>query len=135
MIGGVPAVLEAAARYTDAGDLRFAAELLKHAVYAEPDNGDAKEALAAVYTRLGYGAENPTWRNFYLGGAQELRGGVTPPSLDLGAGMASALSIEQLFDTLAIRVDGPRAASESLTIEWHFTDWGRRCACRCPTAP
>ena len=38
--------------------------------------------------------------------------------------MAPALSIEQLFDTLAIRVDGPRAAAEKLSIQWTFTDTG-----------
>jgi alkyl sulfatase BDS1-like metallo-beta-lactamase superfamily hydrolase len=36
--------------------------------------------------------------------------------------MAAALTVEQLFDTLAIRVNGPRAAAESLVIDWHFTD-------------
>ncbi|WP_137875502.1 alkyl sulfatase dimerization domain-containing protein [Rhodococcus sp. Q] len=122
VLGGVPAVLEKARGYTDGGDLRFAAELLKHAVFAEPDNADAREALADVYTRLGFGAENPTWRNFYLTGAKELRGEITPPDIDLGAGMAAALTVEQLFDTLAIRVDGVRAASESLCITWNFTD-------------
>ncbi|HYN72531.1 MAG TPA: alkyl sulfatase C-terminal domain-containing protein [Nakamurella sp.] len=38
--------------------------------------------------------------------------------------MASALTVEQLFDTIAIRIDGPRAAAESLVIECHFTDSG-----------
>jgi alkyl sulfatase BDS1-like metallo-beta-lactamase superfamily hydrolase len=38
--------------------------------------------------------------------------------------MASALTIEQLFDSLAIRIDGPRAAAESLVIDCHFTDTG-----------
>ena len=36
--------------------------------------------------------------------------------------MASALTVEQLFDTVAIRIDGPRAAAESMVIECHFTD-------------
>lgn len=38
--------------------------------------------------------------------------------------MAAALTIEQLSDTLAIRIDGPRAAAEWLVIDWHFTDTG-----------
>ncbi|HEU4330690.1 MAG TPA: alkyl sulfatase C-terminal domain-containing protein [Lapillicoccus sp.] len=67
---------------------------------------------------------DPTWRNFYLTGAQELRHGITPPAIDLGGGLASALTVEQLFDTLAIRVDGPRAATEAMTIDWKFTDLG-----------
>ena len=37
-------------------------------------------------------------------------------------GWPGALTIEQLFDTLAIRVDGPRAADETLVIDWNFTD-------------
>jgi linear primary-alkylsulfatase len=118
-------VLGKAKSYADAGDLRFAAELLKHAVFADPGDAVARGALADVYQRLGYGAENATWRNFYLTGALELRHGVKPPPIaSLGAGMAAALTIEQLFDTLAIRIDGPRAATGSLVIDWHFTDTG-----------
>ena len=125
VIGGQQAVLEKARSYADAGDLRFAAELLKHAVFADPDDTAAREALAGVYERLGYGSENATWRSFYLSGALELREGNKPPPIgDLGAGMAGALTIGELFDTLAIRVDGPRAAGQSLVIDWNFTEAG-----------
>jgi alkyl sulfatase BDS1-like metallo-beta-lactamase superfamily hydrolase len=41
-------VLDKAKAYAQAGDLRFAAELLKHAVFAQPDDSTAKEALAVV---------------------------------------------------------------------------------------
>jgi alkyl sulfatase BDS1-like metallo-beta-lactamase superfamily hydrolase len=123
VIGGQQAVLDKARSYAESGDLRFAAELLKHAVFADPDDGAAREALAGVYERLGYGAENATWRSFYLSGALELREGVKPPAVgDLGAGMTGALTIEQLFDSLAIRVNGPRAAAQTIVIDWHFTD-------------
>jgi alkyl sulfatase BDS1-like metallo-beta-lactamase superfamily hydrolase len=126
VIGGRQAVLDKARSYAEAGDLRFAAELLKHAVYADPEDSDAREALAGVYERLGFGAENATWRSFYLCGALELREGAKSAAVgDLGASMAGALTIEQLFDTLAIRVDGPRAASQSLVIDWNFTDAGQ----------
>ncbi len=125
VIGGQQAVLDKARSYAEAGDLRFAAELLKHAVFAAPDDSAARRALAGVYEQLGYGAENATWRSFYLTGALELREGVTaPPIGDLGTGMAAALSVAQLFDTLAIRVDGLRAAADPLVIDWHFTDTG-----------
>jgi alkyl sulfatase BDS1-like metallo-beta-lactamase superfamily hydrolase len=125
VIGGPQAVLAKARSYADAGDLRFAAELLKHAVFADPGDAAARDALAGVYQRLGYGAENATWRSFYLTGALELRHGVKPPPIgNLGSGMAGALTVEQLFDSLAIRIDGPRAAAESLVIDWHFTDTG-----------
>ncbi len=122
--GGVDQLLQKGQDFAARGDLRFAAELLKHAVFAEPDHPGAKEALADVLEKLGFGAENATWRSFYLSGAYELRHGPSAPALDPGAGMAAALSIEQLFDTLAIRLDGPRAAGDSFVIHWNFTDSG-----------
>jgi alkyl sulfatase BDS1-like metallo-beta-lactamase superfamily hydrolase len=126
-IGGVDAVVAKARHYLDDGDRRFAAQLLKHAVFANPDHKEAKDLLAKTFERLGHGAENGTWRNFYLMGATELRNGIAPsPVPDLGAGMAAALTVEQLFDSVAIRVNGPKAWSEQLTIDWHFTDLGER---------
>ncbi len=72
-------------------------------------------------------AENGPWRNFYLMGARELRHGAVPPSLSLRSpGMIGALTVEQLFDSVAIRVNGPKAWAETLTIDWDFTDDGSR---------
>jgi alkyl sulfatase BDS1-like metallo-beta-lactamase superfamily hydrolase len=122
-MGGVEAVLAKARDYVARDDLRFAAELVNHVVFSDPDNREARELLAGVYERLAYGAENGIWRNFYLTGATELRGGVAPtPTSTTGGGTLSALSVEQLFDFIAIWIDGPRASSEQLTIDWHFTD-------------
>ncbi|MBP2320816.1 alkyl sulfatase BDS1-like metallo-beta-lactamase superfamily hydrolase [Kibdelosporangium banguiense] len=123
VIGGQQAVRDKAKDYADAGDLRFAAELLKHAVFADPNDAAARDALAEVYDKLGYGCENATWRTFYLTGAYELRHGVKPSPVTT-AGMAAALTVQQLFDSLAVRLDGPRAAAESLVIDWRFTDSG-----------
>ena len=126
-MGGVDAVVGKARDYLDAGDLRFAAQLLDHAVFADPGHADAKDLLADVYQRLGYGAECGTWRNFYLTGAQELRHGTAGGAVPVNsAGMAAALTIEQLFDSLAIRVNGPKAWSQEFTIDWEFTDARRR---------
>src|SRR6185312_11377463 len=91
-----------------AGDLRFAAELASHAVFADPSSDPAKTLLADVLTRLGYSAECATWRNNFLTGAKELRGTVVDTAVS-AAGMAGALTVTQLFDSLAIRVDGKRA--------------------------
>lgn len=121
-LGGVDAVVEKARTYVDAGDLRFAAQLLKHAVFADPTHTEAKDLLAHTFERLGHGAENGPWRNFYLMGATELREGIVASPVQTNVGMAAALSVEQLFDSIAIRVDGPRAWSERLTIDWHVTD-------------
>jgi len=124
-MGGSGAVCAMAATYADEGDLRFAAELLDRVVFAEPDNVAAKEQLAGVFDRLAYGSENGTWRNFFLSGAHELRHGImeAPPSTG-SAELLGALTVEQLLDAIAIRVDGPRAWDEVLTIDWRFTDLG-----------
>lgn len=122
-MGGPEAVLVKAREYATRGDLRFAAELLNHAVFADPSSVPAKTALAEVYEQLGFGAENGTWRNFYLTGAQELRHGISGSGQAVSsAGMARALTVEQLFDSLAIRVNGPKAAAVALTIDWDFVD-------------
>ena len=74
---------------------------------------------------LGLGAENATWRNCYLTGADEIRNGVKHPDLN-SAGMAPALTTTQLFDSIAIRINGPKAWSESLSINWIVTDENSR---------
>ena len=125
-MGGIADVITKARRYADDGDLRFAAQLLKHAVFADQNNADAKNALADVFTQLGYGCENGTWRNFYLQGVYELRNGIVsqPTSIAGSAEMVTALSIEQLIDSIAIRIDAPKCWNESFAIDWVFTDEG-----------
>ncbi|WP_436777657.1 alkyl/aryl-sulfatase [Yinghuangia sp. YIM S09857] len=123
-MGGVDAVVDKAKRYAADGDLRFAATLLGHAVFAAPDHTAAKQALAKVFEKLGFGAECGTWRNFYLTGAMELRDGIRPIPTSIAGGMAAGLSNEQVFDSLAIRVDGPKAWDTALTLDWEFTDTG-----------
>jgi alkyl sulfatase BDS1-like metallo-beta-lactamase superfamily hydrolase len=123
VLGGVGATVARAREFADAGDLRFAAELASHAVFADPSSESARDLLAEVFTRLGYGAECATWRNNYLTGAREL--GAAPVATAVSsAGMAPALTITQLFDSLAIRIDGKRAWATSTSIRWHFTDSG-----------
>ena len=121
--GGADVVMDRARGYIDDGDLRFAAELLNHVVFADPSNTTGREMLAGVYDRLGYGAENGTWRNFFLQGAFELRNDEKPTPLDLAPpDVIAALTVAQLFDTVAIRVNGPKAWDVSAAIDWIVTD-------------
>ncbi|AKH80894.1 alkyl sulfatase [Streptomyces sp. CNQ-509] len=122
-MGGVDALVAKASAYAEDGDLRFAAQLLKHAVFADPDHTGARNTLAGVFERLGHGAECATWRNCYLVGARELREGVGRTDIAASSLMA-ALSVEQLLDSVAIVVDGPRAWDLHLTLDWHVTDLG-----------
>ena len=120
-IGGLDATVAKAREFAEQGDLRFAAELASYAVFADPSHEAARKLLADVLERLGYGAENATWRNCYLTGAHELRDGIQHIELST-AGLAPALTITQLFDSVAIRINGAKAWNEHLSVGWHFTD-------------
>jgi alkyl sulfatase BDS1-like metallo-beta-lactamase superfamily hydrolase len=126
LVGGPDQLAARAREYLDEGDVRFAAELASHAVFADPASAAGTEVLALALEQLGYGAENATWRNCFLMGALELREGIQPTTVAASAGMAGAMTITQLFDTIAIRIDGPRAADTALSILWYFTDTGER---------
>ncbi|MFE9046503.1 alkyl/aryl-sulfatase [Streptomyces sp. NPDC007818] len=123
LAGGPQQALAKARAYVEQGDLRFAATLLDHVVFADPGDTEAKETLAGVYDRLGHGAENGPWRNFYLTSAMELRHGANTALLDAtNPEMLMALTTGMLLDSVAVRIDGPRAWQEDLTIDLVLTD-------------
>jgi alkyl sulfatase BDS1-like metallo-beta-lactamase superfamily hydrolase len=122
-IGGLDRVVELARKAFDEGDFRWAATLLDHAVFADDGNAAARELYADTLEQLAYGAENATWRNFFLSGATELREGnfgtatqVTSPT------MMAQLSPNQMFDVFAISVNGPKAWDLDITIDVTFLD-------------
>jgi alkyl sulfatase BDS1-like metallo-beta-lactamase superfamily hydrolase len=123
-IGGADAVLRVGREAFDAGDFRWAAEVLSHLVFAEPDHAEAKALLADTLEQLGFLAENGTWRSAYLAGAHELRHGSFGTPVTTSPDMLRALSPEQVFDAIALRVNGPRAWGESLAIGIALTDMG-----------
>ncbi|MFJ2397054.1 MULTISPECIES: alkyl/aryl-sulfatase [unclassified Streptomyces] len=127
LAGGPTETLVKARAYADNGDLRFAATLLNHLVFADPSDSAARETLSGVYERLGHGAENGTWRNYYLTAALELRRGTADTDIDTtGSELTSALTVSMLLDSLAVRIDGPRAWHDHLTLDLVVTDEQRR---------
>ena len=109
----------------DDGDFRWAATLLDHAVFADPSQATARELLARTLEQLGYGTENGTWRNFFLSGAAELRGGTFgTPSVASSPDLARQIGVQDLFDALAVRIDGPKAWELDIAIDWTFPDLG-----------
>jgi alkyl sulfatase BDS1-like metallo-beta-lactamase superfamily hydrolase len=122
-MGGAEAALERARNSFEDGDYRWVAEVVNHVVFADPENREARELQADALEQLGYGAENATWRNFFLMGAAELREGVTgTPTPAAPPDVLAQLSVEQILDAMAIRLDGPRAWDAELTINWIVTD-------------
>ena len=122
-MGGLDRVLDAARTAFHDGDYRWAATLLDHAVFTDPDHPQAQELYADTLEQLGYGAENGTWRNFFLSGAAELRtGNFGTPSVASSSAVLAQLTPEQLFESLAISVDGPAAWDLELSVNVVFTD-------------
>ena len=123
-MGGASAVLTKAQASFDAGDYRWAATVLDHLVFAEPDNEAARELLARSYDQLGYRAESGPWRDVYLTGAQELRHGLPPASTRLAgaAQLLRYLPLPRFFDSMAARLNGPKADGVNLAVNFVFTD-------------
>jgi alkyl sulfatase BDS1-like metallo-beta-lactamase superfamily hydrolase len=122
-MGGAAAVLAKARESFEAGDYRWVAELVNHVVFADPENEAARELQAEALERLAHGAENATWRNFFLMGAKELRDGIGgTPTAPAPPDIVANLSVEQLLDAMAIRLDGPRAWDLELRIDWVVAD-------------
>jgi alkyl sulfatase BDS1-like metallo-beta-lactamase superfamily hydrolase len=122
-IGGVDRVVELARAAFDDGDFRWAATLLDHAVFTDSEHSAARELYADTLEQLAYGAENATWRNFFLSGATELReGNFGTATQAASTSVLSQLSPEQMFDSLAINVNGPRAWDVDVAIDVTFAD-------------
>lgn len=119
-------IMTEAQRAHDAGEYRWAAEILNKLIFADPSNTEAKELQAKVLEQMGYQAEAATWRNFYLMGAQELRGSIPKSeSSSSDPSMTSAMTLEMIFDAIAGHINGPQAAGlGALAFNWSFVDTG-----------
>jgi alkyl sulfatase BDS1-like metallo-beta-lactamase superfamily hydrolase len=123
-MGGAQEVRRRAQEAFERGDYRWVAMLLDHLVFAEPDDAQARELLAAAYDQLGYRAESGPWRDEYLTGAFELRHGVQPSPVTLAsaAGLLRHLPLEDFFASVAVRIDGKKAEGRATVINMVFTD-------------
>lgn len=125
-LGGVDRVVTLAQEAFDAGDFRWAATLLDHAVFTDAEHAAARALYADTLEQLAYGAENGTWRNFFLSGATELReGNFGTPTETAAPAIVAQLSAEQLFDSIALSVDGPKAWDLDLVLDVTLTDLDR----------
>ncbi|MEV1027016.1 alkyl sulfatase dimerization domain-containing protein [Streptomyces sp. NPDC050264] len=121
-MGGAGEVLRRARESYDEGDFRWVVQVVNHVVFTDPDNAEARALQADALEQLGYGSENGTWRNFFLTGALELRdGSIGTPTATTSADILGALTLDQLFDALAIRVDGPAGWDADITVRWVLT--------------
>jgi alkyl sulfatase BDS1-like metallo-beta-lactamase superfamily hydrolase len=123
-LGGAEQVRAKAA--FDSGDYRWASELLKHAVHADPNDRAARELLARSFEQLAYASEASTWRNFYLTGALELRTGPPDTGIDRAAmlDMLEHTPIERFLEAMAASLNADAAGDIALLINLVFTDLG-----------
>jgi alkyl sulfatase BDS1-like metallo-beta-lactamase superfamily hydrolase len=125
-MGGADAIIAKARVDFAAGEFRWVAEVMNRVVFAAPDNQEARALCADAFEQLGYLSEASTWRNAYLFGAHELRHGVVRSTWNPVAGdMVSALSTGMFFESLGVRLNGPKADGKRAIINWTFTDEGQ----------
>lgn len=123
-MGGSDATLILGTEAFELGDYRWAAEVLSHLVFAEPDNEDAKQWLASSYEQMGFQAESGTWRSYFLTAAAELRRGVPDignPQLG-NADFLKAVPSHDLFNALAARYDPSKLSRDPFAIVFSFPD-------------
>lgn len=125
-MGGIDAAIAEGRRAFEAGDYRWAADVLNHAVFAEPGSEAAKDWLAAAYEQLGFQAESGAWRAYYLTAAQELREGL-PDVREVSSANAeflAAVPTRDLFDAMAARYAPETLERAAFLLHFRFTDTG-----------
>lgn len=123
-MGGSDAVLSEGVKAFEAGDYRWAAEILNHLVFAKQGGQPAKNWLAATYEQMGYQAESGAWRSYYLTGAQELRLGLVARNVANpgSADVLRSVPTRTLLDAMAVRFDGSKVSKTAKSLNFVFTD-------------
>ena len=116
-MGGSEMIINKAQTDFEKGEYRFVATALNKVIQADPSNDEARKLLADTYEQLGYQSEGAGWRNTYLTGAQELRVGTLPGNpKTASADVLSEMTVENLFDYLAVKVDSIKAQHTPFTL-------------------
>lgn len=124
-LGDANAVLAKAQVDFEAGYYQWVAEVTNLLVFADPTNEPARLLCADALEQLGYAAESGPWRNAYLTGAKELRGGVDADPKYRATGSADiqrAMTPDMMLDYLGILLDADAAADLDLVVNLAFTD-------------
>jgi len=131
-MGGADNTIRQARESYAQGDYRWVAQVLKQVVYADSKNQAARDLEADALEQLGYQAESGQWRNEFLSGAAELRDmshndhPTVRSTASADPDTLQAMSDPMFLDYLAIRLNGERAATVKLAINWVQPDTGKR---------
>ena len=122
-MGGEAAVVALGRKAFADGDYRWVVELVNKAVFANPNNAEARALQADALEQLGYQAESATWRNAYLMGALELRSGPKDPRVSTsGPDTVRGMTNELLFDFIALRLNHEKTDGMKAAISMVFSD-------------
>ncbi|MGY0219412.1 alkyl/aryl-sulfatase [Endozoicomonadaceae bacterium StTr2] len=129
-LGGAERVLRLASRAMDDGEYQWVVRLLNNLVFAEPQNMQARYLAADAMEQMGYQAESGPWRNYYLGGAKELRFGLIKVPTVNTTGIASNMTPLMALDSLAVRVNPAAEIPGNIAVDdmntlIHFTLVGK----------
>ncbi|MFT6365231.1 MAG: alkyl sulfatase BDS1-like metallo-beta-lactamase superfamily hydrolase [Bacteroidia bacterium] len=122
-MGGSQAAIRVGIEAYQAGDFRWAAEVLNHVVFAKAGGQEAKNWLAASYEQMAYQAESGAWRSYFLTGAQELRSGLVAKGFTNTAStdVQNAVPTATLLNLLAVQYSGQNIA-DPFDITFNFAD-------------
>ena len=122
-MGGEAAVVALGRKAFADGDYRWVVELVNKAVFANPNNAEARALQADALEQLGYQAESATWRNAYLMGALELRSGPKEMGASSsGPDTVRGMTNELLFDFIALRLNHEKTDGMKAAISMVFSD-------------
>lgn len=123
-MGGVAKVMAEGRRAFEQGDYRWAAEVMNHVMFAQPDHQAARELQADILEQMGYQSEAGTWRDMYLTGALELRGGMVKGAAISTASMdvLGQADVELILDFLGVKFNATKAGDARFTVSLELTD-------------
>lgn len=121
-MGGAEEVIKKARTAFENGEYRWVAQILNLVVFDDPQNTEARELEADALEQLGYQQECATWRNTYLAGAQELRTGKNVSAFRKTLSFYNGMPEKDLFEMLAVSLNGPKADDIKLDINVIFND-------------
>lgn len=128
-MGGEANVLAEGQRAFDEGDYRWAARVLNHLIFANPDNRAARTLLAQTHRQMAYQAESAIWRNMYLVAARELeQGPPNRPSQVQSADLVAATPTSYILDLLAVRLNPERLGERRYGFNLVFPERNERFA-------
>ncbi|WP_229169447.1 alkyl/aryl-sulfatase [Bradyrhizobium altum] len=126
-MGGADAAITRAREDFKKGNYRWVASVMSQVVFADPTNRAARELGADALEQMGYQSESTIWRNAFLVGASELRNDVPklPSFASLNPETLKAVTTDQYFDYLGVRLNADKAVGKHIEINWNFTDQKR----------